>query len=74
LAAYFIGDGMGEFRVRFRKDGREPYQTAVIEMEGVEDPKEALRKLKSDPQMYRELNYTGIEILDVENVVEVGDL
>lgn len=65
---------MGEFRVKYRKGGREPYETVVINMEGVEDSNQALAKLKSDPQMYRELNYSNVEIIEVENLVEVSDV
>lgn len=65
---------MGKFRVKYKKGGREPYHTAIIEIESVENAKEALAKLKAYPQMYRELNYSNVEIIDVENLVEVKDL
>lgn len=65
---------MGSFRVKYKRNGRELYQTVVIEMEGVEKASEALKRLKEDSQMYRELNYSGVEIIDVENVLDTDDL
>lgn len=56
---------MAKFRVRYRRGGREPDFETIVEVNAY-TRNQAMLKLQEERKNYKDLNYSDVEILDVQ--------